>query len=168
MSSNDPVFSNTIRSRPDGADERVHVKLVDGTTTPAVNQVKVDDNNTLHVSVQDSAGNVPVLEYGEVSSVAMSAETTLLTYTVPLGTDFFLHRVEVSGTNLAEYKVKVNSSTKSKKRTWWTQFNETFEFTGSVSKGVKLVAGDIVTITALHSSVNLGNFNASLQGMQVT
>jgi hypothetical protein len=45
-----------IRSEVDGLDARVHVKIVDGTTSPAVNQTKVDDNNRLWVFAR---GNDP-------------------------------------------------------------------------------------------------------------
>ena len=41
-----------IRSEVDGTDERVHVKIVDGTTDPAVNQTRVDSDNN-HEGRQD-------------------------------------------------------------------------------------------------------------------
>ena len=44
-----------IRSEADGSDERLHVKIVDG-TNPAVNQVQVDSDKNLHVEIH---GNDP-------------------------------------------------------------------------------------------------------------
>jgi hypothetical protein len=38
-----------VKSEIDGIDERVHVKIVDGTVSPAVNQVKVDSDNSLKI-----------------------------------------------------------------------------------------------------------------------
>lgn len=56
-----------IRSEVDGADERVHVKIVDGTTSPAINQTKVDDDNNLHVEIHgnDPAGADKVIRVSE-------------------------------------------------------------------------------------------------------
>lgn len=47
MADTDFKSSLPVRSEIDGADERVHVKIVDGTTSPAVNQTKVDSDNAL-------------------------------------------------------------------------------------------------------------------------
>lgn len=38
-----------VRTAADGTDERVHVKVVDGTISPAVNQMKVDSDNAAKV-----------------------------------------------------------------------------------------------------------------------
>lgn len=45
-----------VRSESDGTDERLHTKIVDGSTSPAVNQAQVDSDNNLHVEVH---GNNP-------------------------------------------------------------------------------------------------------------
>lgn len=56
-----------IRTEADGTDERVHVKIVDG-TNPAVNQTEVDSDKNLHVEVHgnraDDAADV-ALELSE-------------------------------------------------------------------------------------------------------
>ncbi len=45
-----------IRSESDGSDQRVHVKIYDGTTSPSVNAVEVDSDNNLHMEIH---GNNP-------------------------------------------------------------------------------------------------------------
>ena len=45
-----------IRSESDGIDQRVHIKIYDGTTSPAVNATEVDDDNNLHIL---NHGHVP-------------------------------------------------------------------------------------------------------------
>jgi hypothetical protein len=45
-----------IRSEKDGLDERVHIKIFDGTVSPAVNAVEVDSDSNLHVEIH---GNDP-------------------------------------------------------------------------------------------------------------
>lgn len=108
------------------------------------------------------------VNYSEISAVAAAVETTILTYTVPAATTTSIVRADVSGTNIALYAVKVNSAAIAKRRTWWTSFNEKFEFTTNISNGYTLSAGDVVTITVLHNSASLGNFNASLERVQIT
>jgi len=60
-----------IRSEIDGSDERVHVKIVDGTTSPAINQTKVDDDNNLHVEIHgnDPAGDDQVIRTSELGAI---------------------------------------------------------------------------------------------------
>jgi hypothetical protein len=68
----DQDTSLPVRSQADGTDERVHVKIVDGTTTPAVNQTQVDDDNNLHVELH---GNDP----GGADKVVRTSEGGALT-----------------------------------------------------------------------------------------
>lgn len=59
-----------IRSESDGTDERVHVKIVDG-TSPAVNQVRVDSDNNLHTEMHgnDPAGVDRVVRTSELGAL---------------------------------------------------------------------------------------------------
>jgi hypothetical protein len=60
-----------IRSEADGTDERLHVKIVDG-SNPAVNQVTVDSDKNLHVEIH---GNDPAA----VDRVVRTSEEGALT-----------------------------------------------------------------------------------------
>lgn len=115
----------------------------------------------------DIAGEVEKVLYSEVGSVPSAVETTVSSYTVPVAKRFYIHRIEVSGDNVAVYRVRVNGLDKAKKRTWWTKFNETFDFTCFPKSGLKVVAGDVVTVSVIHNSVSVGSFNASIQGAEV-
>lgn len=59
-----------IRSEADGADERVHVKIVDGTST-AVNQMSVDSDKNAHVEAHgnDPTGIDRVIKTSEDGSI---------------------------------------------------------------------------------------------------
>lgn len=61
-----------IRSEADSTDERVHVKIVDG-TNPAVNQVRVDSDNNLHTESHgnDPAGTDRVMRTSEQGHVSI-------------------------------------------------------------------------------------------------
>lgn len=56
MADIDQNTSLPVRTQADGTDERLHVKIVDGVTSPAVNQTEVDADNNLHTEIH---GNDP-------------------------------------------------------------------------------------------------------------
>lgn len=67
----DQNTSLPVRSQADGTDERLHVKIVDGTNSPAVNQTEVDADNNLHVEMHgnDPAGTDRVVRTSELGAV---------------------------------------------------------------------------------------------------
>lgn len=68
----DQKTSLPIRTEADGLDERVHVKIVDG-TNPAVNQTTVDSDKNLHVEAHGNnpAGTDEVLRMSELGSASV-------------------------------------------------------------------------------------------------
>ena len=137
------------------------IKVGDGVDLLAVN---ADGSINANTTIVEASTDQELLNYSEISSVGSGSEVLILAYTVPAAKVFRLHRIEVSGNNLAEFRVRINTAPKAKKLTWWGDFNETFDFIASPGRGLKLVAGDIITTTVLHNSTSLGDFNASIQG----
>lgn len=100
-----------------------------------------------------------ISNYAEITSVASSITTSILTYTVPPATTASLHNVDVSGTNIATYEVLLNTVVIDKKRTYFGgALNEVFNF----NKCVDLIAGDTLLIRVTHSRPSLGDFNARI------
>lgn len=66
----DQNTSLPVRSQADGLDERLHVKIVDGTTT-AVNQMTVDADKNAHVEIHgdDPAGTDRVVRTSELGAI---------------------------------------------------------------------------------------------------
>jgi hypothetical protein len=153
---NDGSTNRKIKTDSDGNLQVDVLSVSDGG-----NSITVDGS----VSVIEPSDYEEILQYNEVSSVAAASETTVLTYTVPLAKTFHLHQISVSGTNLGSFKVKVNGNVKAQKRTWWTKFNEDFSFLTPSNKGFEVPAGDIITVTVLHNSSTVGDFNASILGL---
>jgi hypothetical protein len=108
------------------------------------------------IIIDTSAAALSVL-HNEIALVASGVEATVLTLTaatVPLK----IQRVEVSGENVALYRLKISGTTIHNKRSWWGNFNQTFELSG----GLLLQVGQILTVTALHNRPNLSNFEATV------
>jgi hypothetical protein len=99
--------------------------------------------------------------FSEVSAVAASTLTDVLTYTVPLAMTFVLTRIEVSGGNVATFDVTINGTRNALKRTWWTRFNEEFEY-----PRLELVAGDVLRVRVIHERPEVADFEARIIGIE--
>jgi len=81
-----------IRTEADGTDERVHVKIVDG-TNPSVNQTTVDSDKNLHVELHgdDELGTDRVVALSESGNVALDGDYDGSTNTNPSSTSLIAH-----------------------------------------------------------------------------
>ena len=106
-----------------------------------------------------------VTSYSEITAIAAATETTILTYAVGVAQAYLLF-VESNGTNVADYKVKLNGSTINRKYTYFgAPLSAYFDFKSSVSffPGLSLVSGDVLTVTVIHNRPSLGDFNANIE-----
>lgn len=95
--------------------------------------------------------------FSEITSVANNTLSTILTKTVT--TPGLLKKITVSGTNIAEYTVLLNSSIVSKKRTFYgNSLNEEFVF----DEGLVVVSTDVIEVKVIHFRPDVGNFNSNL------
>lgn len=109
-----------------------------------------------------------ISEFNEISSVVGGSEATILTYTVPIATDFHMQKIDVSGTNIATFNIYVNTIIQARQRTYFGgSLNVNFDFSNVAKKGYPLEAGDIVEIKVIHSRPEAGDFDARLQGVVV-
>lgn len=91
--------------------------------------------------------------YNEVTSVVNGALTTIVSYMAVITTR--LKAVEVTGTNIATYTVLVNGDVINKKRTYYGNLDNDFQF----SKGYHLNTSDVVSVQVLHTQPDPGNFS---------
>lgn len=105
--------------------------------------------------------------YSEISGSVSGVDHTIYTYTAPLVASIHLLQVEVSGDQTAKYKVEVNSSVISTKRTYFgSSLNENFIFESTGSIGLKLLPGDTVAVKVNHSRSSLGNFSCRISTLE--
>lgn len=140
-----------------------NVAISDGTDTLSVNT-----DGSINVVTTYVANLTEQNYFGEVSSVASGVETTILSYTVPVGVSSYIHYVEASGTNIAMFTVYNNGSPIAKKWSIYTKLDVDYTFASPTTKGVKFLAGDVITIKALHNRSSLGDFSARLQVTEET
>jgi hypothetical protein len=89
-------------------------------------------------------------------------ESTILTQAFVLTTFENLVLVEVSGTNYAKYRLKVNGAILATKRTG-PNLNVNFDFTGAP---YALTVGDVVTVTVEHFNAGTEDFEATVFGYE--
>lgn len=123
-------------------------------------RVCVDSDTPVPVEIVEGIGDNRINKFDNVVSVASATSTTIVTYTVPAGKKFSLELVEVSGTNVADYTVEIDSAIEAKKRTWWTEFNTEFEF-----KKFVVAATKVINIKVIHDRSEVGDFDARILGL---
>lgn len=136
------------------------VRVGDGTGT----YLKINPDGSISVVLIPDGSAEPINVYGESTGVLQGVETTLVTYTVPVGKIAYLHRVECSGENIARYQITLNAVVFATRRTHHgSGLTTDFEFTGPDSGSCVLQPGDTVEVLTLHNRPFSGDFEARAQ-----
>lgn len=134
------------------------VSIVDGGNTLDVNA-----DGSINVNIVNSTpASTPGLTivHNEITAVASGVESTLISL-VASPTGYRIQKIEVSGDNYAIFRVKVNGTTISDKRSWYCDFNQTFNFESFVN-GLLLTSGQTLTVTAMHNRPFVGDFEVTV------
>lgn len=127
------------------------IEITDGTDNLAINA-----DGSINVVLSGSATVVDT--YNEISSVVSSALTTIVSYTVL--TAGKLKQINVSGTNIAEYRIELNSTVIDKKRTYFgSALNADFNY----DDGIIVSPADTVVVKVVHTRPSTGDFNGRIQ-----
>ncbi len=125
-----------------------------------------DSQLPLPVTVTTAESGEVVSNYGEALSVANGATATISSYSVPMGKFFHIQFIEVGGSNIATYHVEINGVVQARKRTWFAGgLNEKFDFIKEANRGLRITAGDQITVHAVHSRPSAGDFEARIVGV---
>lgn len=144
---------NSIQVEIDAADGD-NIAISDGTDTLDVNP---DGSLNVHTIFDGDISS----SYNEVTSVASSVPTTLVTYTA--GISGKLKLVDVAGTNIAMYELLLNATVIDKRYTYFgNSLNATFEF----GDGLSLSIADTLLVRVTHLRPMLGDFNGRIQVLE--
>lgn len=145
--------------------------LYTGTTIGSNHGLDVNVISPITVS-QSSLPNpdaVTKLEYNEIIGLASGSTTNIISYTVPASTTSILQKVLVSGENIAKYQILYNSAPLSTKRTYFGGNLDTeFDFSGSSNNGFLMNAGDILTVMVDNFRPTPGDFESTIQIVEVS
>lgn len=117
------------------------------------NSLYINPDGSLNVNIGGNGEN----HFNEIHSVSSSGDfTTVLSYAAPAFAK--LKIASVSGANVAEYDVTVNSEVQSKRYTSYAQLNADFDF----KDGIELGPGDMVLVRVRHSRPSVADFSANI------
>lgn len=100
--------------------------------------------------------------YNKQVGVASGVETTIVSYTVPSGKEFFVQSILASGNADGEFKFYINGVQKLYGRTSSANREEKNIFGGAV--GIKTVTGDILSLTVLQVEGVPEDYEATILG----
>lgn len=161
---NDPIYQGEVLK--DYSFDIYNGKFVKNASLSFTNDsisIADEDGDKLEINVDGSLNVndlIPTLvsEYGEVTGVANGVTTQIVEYIAPA--DSYLQKIELSGTNIAEFELTIDNVTIDKKRTYFgASLNSFFDF----NKGLALVAGQSIKVLVVHNRPSLGDFNARVQ-----
>lgn len=168
----DADTGNTLGIESDGSiNANVELDAADGDNVAIQDaqgdQLAINPDGSINVNLTQSNPGLLKTFYNEVTSVANGATTVIQSYTAPIGFASFLQKIEISGTNIAQYVVKINGTIQDKKRTYFgASINLEFKFV-ETGTGLPLTVGDVVTVEVVHARPNLGDFNSRIQVIEV-
>jgi hypothetical protein len=127
------------------------------------NEVGVNADGSINVNIVESTSvSTPGLQifHQESAAIPSGVETTLISLVAP-PESLRVSKVQVSGENLAQYRVKLDGNSVGTKRTWWGNFNAEFSFE-DFRRGIMVPPGSILTVTVIHDRPAAGNFEVTV------
>jgi hypothetical protein len=139
-------------------------------TSSTGGNVNIQDTNGNPITATDGSLNVnvtgtgtsgtPISSYNEITSVAINATVTVLTYTVPSNQSLTLARVLISSDSISTIQLEIDGITNAKARFSYTLYNIDLAYGSYV-----LPSGTVITVVATNNSPQgTASFNATLQG----
>lgn len=150
------VFLTHKDNDPIGGDIHDSVRIGDGE-----NELKVNPDGSLNFVPLNA---VVESYYGESLGVVSGITQTLVAFTAT--DDCLLQKVSFSGGNIAEFELIVDNSTIDKYRTYWCNFNGTFNFTEG-NGGMSILAGQVIEVKVYNFRPLPADFNARIQILEI-
>lgn len=139
------------------------VRIGDGVnlaTTTTLQSKTGLDVNLLNSTITANTKQIPVgptkLTYGSVANIAISNTSTVVSYSVPVGSECYLQKVYISGNQNGSYTLYKNNEVLIKTRMAHTQFSQTIDLNTASSFGIMLVPGDTIRVDANNNGIGLG------------
>jgi hypothetical protein len=135
------------------------VRIGDGT-----NFLTINPDGSINTVVTNDGGTTDVInQYNEVTAVASSTDTEVVSYTAPMGVTATLRHAEASGSNVGRFWVTLNGTPIAQRRTYFGgDLNADFKFEVDPGLGLVLATGDVVKVYVRHLRPTLGDFEARL------
>jgi len=139
--------------------DREYAKFKECNNETAV-RVNVCQGEGESLSVEFNEAGVKFRVFNAIPSVASGSTIVMIAYTVPVGKKVKLDSIQVSGTNIAKYRVKINGSPFAIRRTnFGTELNTEF-----VMYSYEVAASGIVEVEVTNNRPYSGDYEVTLIG----
>jgi len=126
-----------------------------------MNKKYIEFPSTSFVSIIPDPNQVALNIYDEVTLIASNSRTSVVSYTVPIGKEFLLKRVEFSSSNISKIELEIDANIEAKAFNWWMNFNNSFQF----DDGIKVLGGKKIELFGEHSRPDVGSFSGRIFGV---
>lgn len=141
----------------------IEISAADGDNiaiSDGINTLNILPDGSLPVTFAQTLN--PLNVYNEVTSVGSGVLTTVITLIAV--TDSIINQIGVSGTNIAEYRVLIDSTLIKKTRTY---FGGNLDYKLTFGEGLKLTTAQILTVEVIHQRPDLGDFNSTISYKEI-
>jgi hypothetical protein len=155
-----PAFNVVISHTDDSIRIGDGTQIFTGGTKAASASIPVtlSSEDKLKLDRIDSFANLRSGAY--TGSVAAAINTTIFTYTVPVGKKLRVSTVEAGGSNIAQFSVLVNGSDFGRKRTYFgSQLYLNFDL-----YSYEIAASGTISVDVIHNRPSVGTFEAWVIG----
>lgn len=140
-------------------------------TAPNHYPLEPNPDGSINVIVESvpSPNTTVVNTFNQALLVPSNATVSIVSYTIPAGKTAVLQKSAVSGDNIGQYSLLINSVAQDIVRTMFGgDLSQLFDFTSGNDSGLSLNAGDVIQIQVLNPRPYLGNYNARIQVLIIT
>jgi hypothetical protein len=148
---------------PVAGDIHSSVRVSDGTDDLAINS-----DGSINVNIVSSPDDPGlILMHNEITSVASGSEVNIMSFTAPPSSNYRVFKIDVSGSNIAQFRVRLNGAIVSTLRTYFSSsLNDSFVYE-PFENGLKLAPGDVVRVTVIHGRPNPGDFEVTMMASNI-
>ena len=112
------------------------------------------------------SGGQSISEFYEITNIPPNVDTDIFTYTVPVNKTLVLIRVDVTGNNIADYRLYFNNVMQKRSFVWFTDgLNGKLDFTVPTLGGLWLIHGTVIRLEVNHYRPHNGLFSSTLHGI---
>ena len=109
-----------------------------------------------------------LLPYHEILSVPKGIISTIGSYVAKEEKNTYLQKIDVGGSNIAEFWIEINGEKITKKRTYFgAPLSAVFDYSEFSESGKYINEGDVVVAKVQHERLSAGDFEATFQILEV-
>jgi len=141
------------------------VRIGDG-----VEELEINPDGSINVNIVNTSVVPEIVRpvFNKITSVVDSIRSSIVSHTASLTKQTYLQFISVSGNNIADYELEINSSVIDERNTYFGgPLSEQFEFNAYSENGMLITPGQKIEVFSTHYRSDLGDFSSRIQILEV-